>query len=44
MSIKTFIHRPITSVMTAVTFVLVGLIALTKLPLEQYPVFPKEIV
>lgn len=37
MSIKTFINRPITSVMTAVTIVLVGLIALTKLPLEQYP-------
>ena len=37
MSIKTFIDRPVTSVMTAVSLVIVGIIALFQLPLEQYP-------
>lgn len=37
MSIKTFIDRPITSLMTAVSLVVVGIIALLQLPLEQYP-------
>ena len=37
MSIKTFIDRPITSVMMAVLIVILGVIALIALPLSQYP-------
>ena len=37
MSIKTFIDRPITSVMIAVTIVILGIISLIALPLSQYP-------
>ena len=37
MSIKTFIDRPITSVMIAVLIVILGVIALVALPLSQYP-------
>ena len=37
MSIKNFIDRPITSVMMAVTIVILGVIALIALPLSQYP-------
>jgi HAE1 family hydrophobic/amphiphilic exporter-1 len=37
MSIKTFIDRPITSIMVAVTIVILGIIALISLPIEQYP-------
>lgn len=37
MSVKAFIDRPILSAMIAVSFVIIGIIALTSLPLEQYP-------
>lgn len=37
MSIKTFIDRPITSVMVSVTIVILGIISLIALPLEQFP-------
>lgn len=37
MSIKTFIDRPITSVMISVTIVILGIIALIVLPVSQYP-------
>ena len=37
MNVKTFIDRPITSVMIAVCIVLLGVISLVYLPLEQYP-------
>lgn len=37
MSINTFIDRPITSVMTAVTTVVIGIIGLIALPISQYP-------
>lgn len=37
MSIKTFIDRPITSVMMAVAIVIVGIIGLISLPISQYP-------
>lgn len=37
MNVKTFIDRPITSVMISVTIVIIGIIALVWLPLEQYP-------
>lgn len=37
MNIKTFIDRPITSVMTSVAIVIVGILSLLGLPLEQYP-------
>lgn len=37
MNVKTFIDRPITSVMIAVCIVLLGVISLVSLPLEQYP-------
>ena len=37
MNIKTFINRPITSVMISVVTVIIGIISLIWLPLEQYP-------
>lgn len=37
MNVKTFINRPVTSVMIAVTIVIVGIIGLIALPIEQYP-------
>lgn len=37
MNVKTFIDRPITSVMISVTIVIIGIISLVWLPLEQYP-------
>ena len=37
MSIKTFIDRPITSVMIAVSIVIIGIIGLIALPISQYP-------
>lgn len=37
MSIKTFIDRPILSVMLSVVIVIIGIIGLLCLPLEQYP-------
>ena len=37
MSIKTFIDRPITSVMIAVSIVIIGMIGLIALPISQYP-------
>ena len=37
MNVKTFIDRPITSVMISVTIVIIGAISLVWLPLEQYP-------
>ena len=37
MNVKTFIDRPITSVMIAVTIVIIGVIGLICLPIEQYP-------
>lgn len=37
MSVKTFINRPIFSVMISVTIVILGVIGLVSLPLEQYP-------
>lgn len=37
MNVKTFIDRPITSVMISVTIVIIGVISLVWLPLEQYP-------
>lgn len=37
MNIKTFIDRPITSVMISITIVIIGIISLIWLPLEQYP-------
>ena len=37
MSIKTFIDRPVTSVMMAVLMVILGVIALIALPVSQYP-------
>ncbi len=37
MSVKTFIDRPIFSVMISVTIVILGIIGLVSLPLEQYP-------
>ena len=37
MSIKTFIDRPVTSVMIAVTIVILGVASLLALPLSQYP-------
>ena len=37
MNVKTFIDRPITSVMISVTIVVIGIISLVWLPLEQYP-------
>ncbi len=37
MSIKTFINRPILSVMLSVVIVIIGIIGLLSLPLEQYP-------
>lgn len=37
MDIKTFINRPIMSVMLSVVIVIVGIIALLNLPIEQYP-------
>lgn len=37
MNIKTFIDRPITSVMIAISMVIIGIIGLIALPLEQFP-------
>ena len=37
MNIKTFISRPILSVMLSVVIVIIGFIGLLNLPLEQYP-------
>lgn len=37
MNVKTFIDRPITSVMISVVIVIIGIISLIWLPLEQYP-------
>jgi HAE1 family hydrophobic/amphiphilic exporter-1 len=37
MNVKTFIDRPITSIMVAVTIVILGIIGLISLPIEQYP-------
>lgn len=37
MSIKTFIDRPITSVMIAESIVIIGIIGLIALPISQYP-------
>ena len=37
MNVKTFIDRPITSVMIAVMIVIIGVIGLICLPIEQYP-------
>ena len=37
MNIKTFIDRPISSVMLSVTIVILGIIGLISLPIEQYP-------
>ena len=37
MEIKTFVDRPILSVMLSVVIVIVGVIALLALPIEQYP-------
>lgn len=37
MNIKTFIDRPIFSVMISVTIVILGVIGLVSLPIEQYP-------
>lgn len=37
MNIKTFIDRPITSIMMAVTLTIIGIIGLIALPIEQYP-------
>lgn len=37
MTLKTFIDRPITSVMIAVTIVIVGVLSLVSLPVEQFP-------
>ena len=37
MSVKTFIDRPILSVMISVLIVILGVIGLVSLPIEQYP-------
>ncbi len=37
MSIKTFINRPIMSVMLSIVIVIIGVIGLMSLPIEQYP-------
>ena len=37
MEIKTFVDRPILSVMLSVVIVIIGVIALLALPIEQYP-------
>lgn len=37
MEIKTFINRPIMSVMLSVIIVIIGIIGLLSLPIEQYP-------
>ena len=37
MNIKTFVNRPIMSVMLSVVIVIVGLLGLLNLPIEQYP-------
>ena len=37
MNVKTFIDRPIFSGVISVAILIIGLIALSQLPLEQYP-------
>lgn len=42
MKIKTFIERPVLSIVISVAIILVGVIALFTLPIEQFQALPRQ--